>query len=180
MKKTSLILTVFAAILITGCASESSNSDTKKSSPENEKEQVVEDTIPRVTGIGGIFFVSENPDSLNQWYGENLGMAMDPYGAPFESRNANNPEEINYLRWSTHGSNAYFQPSKKEFMINYRVNNIEGMIRKLEASGTIMLDSLATYDYGKFIHFMDPEGNKVELWEPVDEVLTEMGGETTK
>ena len=65
-------------------------------------------------------------------------------------------------------------------MINYRVNNIEGLIRKLEASGTVMLDSLQTYDYGKFIHFMDPDGNKVELWEPKDEVLTEMGGKTTK
>ena len=139
------------------------------------------DTTPRVTGIGGIFFKSADPEGINAWYGENLGLAMDAYGSPFEFRNANNPDEINYLRWSSHPDNTeYFDPSEKEFVINYRVYNIEGLVRKLKSNGVTILDSIVDYGYGKFIHIMDPDGNKIELWEPVDSVLTNMGGATTK
>lgn len=170
-----------AAMSVAGCSSEADPKVDSNTSESHENEDVVAlDTTPRVVGIGGIFFVSENPDSLNAWYGEHLGMKMTPFGSPFEFRNANNPEERNYLIWSTHSSNAYFKPSEKEYMINYRVNNIEGLVRNLEASGIEMLDEMMDVEYGKFIHFMDPEGNKIELWEPKDDVLTDMGGETTK
>ncbi|MCB0643210.1 MAG: VOC family protein [Phaeodactylibacter sp.] len=141
----------------------------------------MQDTTPRVTGIGGIFFLSEDPKAMNAWYGENLGLAIDDYGSPFEFRNANAPEERNYLRWSPFESTTdYFEPSKKPFMINYRVHNLEGLVRKLEANGSKMLDSIATYEYGKFVHLLDPEGNKIELWEPVDSVFTQLGWPTTK
>jgi len=140
-----------------------------------------QDTTPRVTGIGGIFFQSENPGTTIDWYGKNLGLAIDDYGSPFEFRNANRPGEINYLRWSpADKGSGLFVPSKKEFMINYRVQNIEGLVKKLRRNGVIVLDSIETYDYGKFIHLLDPEGNKIELWEPVDSVLTRIGGKTTK
>ena len=142
MKNQFLLFISLLILVLSGCQIEP-----KSGEVSSEEEVKVElDTIPRVTGIGGIFFVSENPDSLNNWYGENLGLAIDAYGSPFEFRNANNPDQVNYLRWSTHGSDAYMKPSSKQFMINYRVNNIEGLIRKLEASGTVMLDSLQTYD----------------------------------
>lgn len=72
----------------------------------------------------------------------------------------------------------YFAPSKKEFMINYRVQNIVALVEKL--SSVTILDSIETYDYGKFVHIMDNEGNKIELREPIDKVFTEMGGKTTK
>jgi predicted enzyme related to lactoylglutathione lyase len=65
-------------------------------------------------------------------------------------------------------------------MINYRVNNLEGLLRKLKANGVSIVDSVLTVDYGKFVHIMDPDGNKIELWEPVDSVLTKLGGKTTK
>jgi predicted enzyme related to lactoylglutathione lyase len=65
-------------------------------------------------------------------------------------------------------------------MINYRVQNIEALVEKLRANGVTICDEISTYDYGKFVHIMDDEGNKIELWEPVDRVFTEMGGETTK
>ena len=65
-----------------------------------QKETIMPDTTPKVTGIGGIFFRSKNPQETREWYGENLGLAMDEHGSPFEFRNANRPEEINYLRWS--------------------------------------------------------------------------------
>ena len=136
---------------------------------------------PKVTGIGGIFFFSEDPDSTKNWYEQHLGLEVNEWGSSFEFRNANRPEEINYLQWSPFKTGSdYFNPSKKEFMINYRVQNIEGMVEQLRAEGVEILDTLQSYDYGKFIHILDPEGNKIELWEPVDKVFTEMGGKTTK
>ena len=74
----------------------------------------------------------------------------------------------------------YFAPSKKEFMINYRVQNIEGLVNKLKENGVTILDTIETFEYGKFVHIMDDEGNKIELWEPIDSVFTQMGGKTTK
>lgn len=138
-------------------------------------------STPKVTGIGGIFFRSKDPKTTKKWYSENLGLAISDFGSAFEFRNANRPEEINYLSWSPFEADTkYFEPSKKEFMINYRVQNIEGLVEKLKANGVNVVDDIETYDYGKFVHIMDLEGNKLELWEPVDHVFTEMGGETTK
>ena len=139
------------------------------------------DTIPRVTGIGGIFFKAKDRNAVQQWYAENLGMKVDDFGAPFEFRNANNPEEANFLNWDAFpDTTSYFAPSEKQFMINYRVQNIEGMVRKLQVNGATILGDIVSYPYGKFVHVLDPEGNKLELWEPVDSVLAEMGREANK
>ena len=139
------------------------------------------DNTPKVTGVGGIFFKSKDPQKTNAWYGKHLGLAIDDYGSAFEFRNAHRPDEINYLRWSPFEEGTdYFNPSEKDFMINYRVQNIEGMVKKLKEDGVIVVDEIATYEYGKFVHLMDPEGNKIELWEPIDSFFTQMGGETTK
>jgi predicted enzyme related to lactoylglutathione lyase len=140
-----------------------------------------QDTTPKVTGIGGIFFFSENPEKTKEWYSKNLGLEINQWGSSFEFRNANRPDEINYLQWNPFKKGSeYFAPSKKEFMINYRVQNIEELINKLKENGVIILDNIETYDYGKFVHIMDAEGNKIELWEPIDSVFTAMGGESTK
>lgn len=139
------------------------------------------DTTPKVTGIGGIFFFSENPEGIKKWYAENLGLQTNDWGSSFEFRNANRPSETNYLQWSPFKKgDTYFAPSKKDFMINYRVQNIEGLVRKLKSNGVTIVDTIETFDYGKFVHIMDSEGNKIELWEPVDSVFTAMGGKTTK
>ncbi len=139
------------------------------------------DLTPKVTGIGGVFFRSKNPKQTKEWYGKNLGLAITDYGSTFEFRNANRPNERNYLSWSPFKEDTnYFEPSEKEFMINYRVQNIEALVKKLKANGVIIVDEIVSYDYGKFVHVMDLEGNKLELWEPVDHVFTEMGGDTTK
>lgn len=146
-----------------------------------DKLQDPRDTTPKVTGIGGIFFSSDKPEKTKQWYAENLGLEVNPWGSTFEFRNANRPDEINYLQWSLFEQGSeYFSPSKKDFMINYRVQNIEGLVNKLKANGVTILDSIETFDYGKFVHIMDDEGNKIELWEPIDHVFTAMGGKTTK
>lgn len=150
-----------------------------------KKKTEVRDTTPKVTGIGGIFFGSTNPKEAREWYGKNLGLAVSENGSPFEFRNANRPDETNYLIWSPFSKgNSYFAPSEKEFMINYRVQNLEGLLRKLRANGVTVVDTVQTVDYGKFVHVMDNDGNKLELWEPVDSALTklgvQMGMKTTK
>jgi predicted enzyme related to lactoylglutathione lyase len=125
------------------------------------------DPTPKVTGIGGIFFFSDNPQETKEWYAKNLGLKVNDWGSTFESRNAARPDEIESLQWSPFKKgDEYFSPSKKDFMINYRVQNIEGLVNKLKQNGVTILDSIATYDYGKFVHIMDAEGNKIELWEP--------------
>jgi len=126
------------------------------------------DTTPKVTGIGGIFFFSENQQETKEWYAKNLGLEINDWGSwSFEFRNVNKPEEVGSLQWTPFKKGSeYFAPSKKEFMINYRVQNIEGLVNKLKENGVTILDSIASYDYGKFVHIMDTQGNKIELWEP--------------
>ena len=141
----------------------------------------MKETTPKVTGIGGIFFRTKDPQKTREWYGKHLGMAINDYGSSIEFRNANRPDEINYLQWSPFDENTdYFKPSEKEFMINYRVQNIEALVEKLRKDGVTIVDEIEAFDYGKFVHIMDNEGNKIELWEPVDHVFTAMGGQTTK
>jgi predicted enzyme related to lactoylglutathione lyase len=136
----------------------------------------------KVTGIGGIFFKSSNPKETKEWYAKNLGLVIDAYGSSFESRNSKNPEEINYLQWSPFKDDTdYFEPSQKEFMINYRVENLIELVEELKSNGVTICDEIASFDYGKFIHILDADGNKIELWEPVDKIFTEsLEGKTTK
>ena len=130
--------------------------------------------MKKVTGVGGIFFKCNNPSEMKDWYSRNLGLKTDDYGATFEFRNAENPKEINHLQWSPFKEDTnYFEPSEKQFMINYRVENLELLVIELRKEGVTICDEIAAFDYGKFIHIMDPEGNKIELWEPVDKVFTD-------
>ncbi|MEI6088987.1 MAG: VOC family protein [bacterium] len=137
--------------------------------PKNETTGTVStnDTIPKATGIGGIFFFSDSPKETKDWYHKNLGLETDDYGTMFKSRNIDKPEEINSLQWSPFKKGSqYFAPSKKEFMINYTVQNIEGLVKKLKKNGVTIVDTIEDTNYGKFVHIMDAEGNKIELWEP--------------
>jgi len=126
------------------------------------------DNTPKVTGIGGIFFFSDNTKEIKEWYAKNLGFDVNEWGSvSFEYRDVNKPEVIIPLQWNPFKKGTeYFAPSKKEFMINYRVQNIEALVNQLKENGVTIVDEMATYDYGKFIHIMDAEGNKIELWEP--------------
>jgi len=179
---TKCISFLFIILLILACQ-DSSTSAIEKDQPKRtlDLEASTNDGTPKVTGIGGIFFFTEDTEKTKKWYADNLGLVTTDYGASFEFRNANRSDEINYLQWSPfkEGS-SYFSPSRKEFMINYRVQNIEQLLINLKSNGVTILDSLETYDYGKFVHIMDDDGNKIELWEPVDSVLTALGGKTVK
>lgn len=141
--------------------------------------------MKRVTGIGGIFFKCKNPQQMSEWYRNHLGLKTNEYGSVFEWHQGADPAKKGFTQWSPFKeSTKYFEPSEKEFMMNYRVENLEYLVGELKKEGVNVLDEVETYEYGKFVHIMDPEGNKIELWEPNDEVYEEMGksmgAETTK
>lgn len=126
----------------------------------------------RVTGIGGVFFKSENPGKLKEWYQNRLGLPIDKYGCSFIWRPENNPEKRAMTQWSPFESKTtYFEPSTKNFMMNYRDENLVELLKVLKEEGVEIVGEIQEYDYGKFGWIMDPEGNKIELWEPIDEAL---------
>ena len=148
---------------------------------QSEKSIIVSNGNKKVTGVGGIFFKCKDVKNMKEWYNKNLGLVTNEYGSMFEFRNSDKPDQKNYLQWSPFSDKTkYFEPSEKDVMINYRVENIETLVEELKKSGVQIVDSIASYDYGKFIHIMDPEGNKIELWEPVESTFTKMyEGKTT-
>lgn len=128
------------------------------------------DQEPKITGIGGIFFKCDDPRALREWYGQHFGLKTNDYGILFQTRAMEMPQEKQHLQWSTFSKDSqYMAPSGKDFMINYRVQNLEKLLDNLRAAGVTICDEVETYDYGKFVHIIDPEGNKVELWEPIDQ-----------
>jgi catechol 2,3-dioxygenase-like lactoylglutathione lyase family enzyme len=129
---------------------------------------------PRATGIGGIFFKSKDPVALRAWYTKHLGMSMNEYGAVFEYGDAD-ADGRGYLQWSPFGARTkYFAPSIKDFMINYRVVHLEELMKQMRADGVLFTDSIERYEYGAFVHALDPDSNKLELWEPIDTVFTRL------
>lgn len=126
------------------------------------------DTTPKVTGIGGIFFFSDDLQKTRDWYARNLGLEINDWGSSgFETRDMTNPDVVHSLQWSPFQTgDEYFAPSRKDFMINYRVQHIEALVARLRENGVTVLDEIATYDYGKFVHILDADGGKIELWEP--------------
>lgn len=127
------------------------------------------DDKPRVTGVGGIFFKSSNPDEMKNWYKENLGLDTDQWGTNFEWFQGADSSKKGFTQWSLMKEDStHLDPSKKDFMINYRVVHIEKLVEQMRENGVEILDEIETFEYGKFVHILDSEGNKVELWEPND------------
>ncbi|MGZ2370423.1 VOC family protein [Ancylomarina sp. YFZ004] len=126
--------------------------------------------MKRVTGIGGIFFKCQDPKSMKDWYGKHLGFDTDEYGTSFEWRQADDANKKAFSVWSPFDSSTkYFEPSHKDFMMNYRVENLEWLLEELKKEGIEVLDEIESLEYGKFAHIIDPEGNKIQLWEAIDE-----------
>lgn len=123
--------------------------------------------MQKVTGIGGVFFKCKNPDKIKEWYKTHLGFDTDQYGARFEWQESDDPAKKGSTQWSPFSETEdYFAPSTKDFMINYRVVNLVKLLKQLKNEGVTVVDTIETYDYGKFVHIIDIEGNKIELWEP--------------
>jgi predicted enzyme related to lactoylglutathione lyase len=126
-------------------------------------------TSKKVTGIGGIFFKCKDPNKMKAWYRTHLGMDTDKYGTNFEWWQGADSSKKGFTQWSPFTeATTYFEPSKKDFMINYRVEDLEALVEELKKEGVAITDSIETFEYGKFVHILDIEGNKIELWEPND------------
>lgn len=126
--------------------------------------------MKRVTGIGGIFFICTDPARSREWYRTHLGIDATDSGMAFQWRDIDDPSKTGQTVWSLFPSTTkYLQPSGKPFMINYRVENLEALIDVLRQEGVTVVGSIEKYDYGKFGWILDPDGNKIELWEPIEE-----------
>lgn len=164
MKKSILLILIIASSFMMGFAVKSFM-DIRQ--PEPKK---------RVTGIGGIFFKCKDPKMIKEWYQKNLGLNTNQYGTVFEWYQGADSTKKGFTQWSPFKeTTTYFLPSTKDFMINYRVSDLISLVNELKSNGVTILDTIETYDYGKFVHIMDPEGNKIELWEPNDVVYEQMG-----
>lgn len=144
-----------------------------------------ETSVKKVTGIGGIFFKCKDPKAVREWYKKHLGFETNQYGAVFEWRQGTDSSQKGFSQWSPFKETTkYFEPSSKDFMINYRVENLEALIEQLKKDGITVTDSIQSVEYGKFVHIMDLEGNKLELWEPNDiefeKLGVQMGAKTIK
>lgn len=124
--------------------------------------------MKRVTGIGGVFFKSRDPTSLAAWYQAHLGIDVQAWGgASFHWKGPDNPDGVGATVWSPFAADtAYFAPSTAPFMINYRVADLHALLAVLRAEGVQVDDKVEESAYGKFGWVIDPEGNKLELWEP--------------
>lgn len=124
----------------------------------------------RVTGLGGVFFKVKDRQKMNDWYAKHLGMDVTEYGANFAWREAEDKEKMGLTVWSTFkDSTDYFNPSTKDYMFNYRVENLVELMEQLKQEGVQEVGEIQVYSYGKFGWILDPEGNKIELWEPIEE-----------
>jgi len=166
MKKTILLLLAFAATFALGFAV---RSITAKSSSSQQ-------SIKKATGIGGIFFKCKDPKKMRAWYAAHLGLITNDYGAVFEWRQGADTTQKGFTQWSPFNEKTkYFDPSTKEFMINYRVENLVSLLDQLKQEGVTVVDTIQTVEYGKFVHIMDIENNKIELWEPNDIEFEKLG-----
>jgi len=175
MKKTSLLILIIATSFCFGFAFKTIIS----------KQPDKQTTFKKVTGIGGIFFKCKDPGKVREWYKTNLGLNTNQYGAVFEWYQGADSTKKGFSQWSPFKETTkYFEPSTKEFMINYRVENMTALLEELKKNGVIIVDTIQSVEYGKFVHILDVEGNKLELWQPNDiefeKLGKQIGAKTTK
>ena len=126
--------------------------------------------MKRVIGLGGIFFKCKDNETVKNWYKKHLGIPVEPWGAVFPWRRKDKPEEETYSVWSPFkGDTEYFNPSKHDYMINYQVEDLYALLEVLKKEGVTVLEKTEDSEFGKFGWVIDPEGRKIELWEPPKE-----------
>ena len=124
--------------------------------------------MERVTGLGGLFFKAEDPEALYAWYEKHLGIKRGPEGAvSFIWRESNDKAKDGRTVWAIFPkATTYFQPSRADFMMNFRVADLDGLLKALKEEGVEIDPHREDYEYGRFAWVMDPEGNRIELWQP--------------
>lgn len=128
--------------------------------------------MKRVTGIGGLFIKAKNPKTMNEWYEKHLGLKPEPGGSGvvLRWREFDNPDREGSTAWAVfENDSTYFDPSRAPFMINYRVDDLDALLEALRAEGVSIDPKRGDYPYGRFAWITDPEGNRIELWEPSKE-----------
>lgn len=165
MKKTAFLILIIAASFTCGFAFKAILA--KHYEPTAAK---------KATGIGGIFFKCKDPKAVREWYSKHLGLSTNQYGCVFEWYQGADSTQKGFTQWSPFKETTkYFEPSTKDFMVNYRVENLESLVKELKQNGVIVTDTIEMADYGKFIHIMDIENNKIELWQPNDVEFEKLG-----
>ena len=123
----------------------------------------------RVTGIGGVFFRSPDPESTRRWYAQHLGLGVDEYGSNFRWRSFSDPERTGFTQWSPFAHDTgYFGDRSQDSMINYRVDDLDALLRRLRDAGVELVGEMQVEPFGRFQHILDGDGRRVELWQPVD------------
>lgn len=127
--------------------------------------------MKRVTGIGGIFFKANDPDKLRAWYQQHLGLKLEDFGGYiFKWRQHEQPEQIGSTVWSLFPNDTtYFGNNNIPFMINYRVDDLDKVLDALKTEGVQIEGQVEQHQFGRFAWVTDPEGNRIELWEPANE-----------
>ena len=135
--------------------------------------------MKRVIGIGGVFFKAKDPEKLRAWYKQHLGLEIEDYGSVvFECPDNEEQRKTAQTVWSLFPSDTkHFDPSSAPFMINYRVENLVGLVEVLRSEGIEVDEHPGPYEYGRFGWIMDPEGNRIELWEPAVPATKEAGSD---
>jgi len=165
MKNTSVIVSLIATSFLFGFAFKTIL--TKKNEMQKMK---------KVTGIGGIFFKCKDPHKMKEWYQTHLGLKTNQYGAVFEWYQGADSTKKGFTQWSPFNEKTnYFEPSTRDFMINYRVENLSALVEELKQNAVVIVDTIQSAESGKFVHILDAEGNKVELWEPNDAEYEKLG-----
>jgi predicted enzyme related to lactoylglutathione lyase len=123
--------------------------------------------MKKVIGIGGIFFKSKDPKALGEWYEKHLGIKNQGWGVQFMVNDLNNDVKDAYQLWSPFKADTtYFEPSTQPFMINFVVDDLAALLKQLRADGVNVMEKTDEGEFGNFGWCMDPEGNKIELWQP--------------
>ncbi len=134
----------------------------------------------RVHAVGGVFFRCADPAATREWYARHLGIRTDDYGSAFTWRRDSAPAQRGFLQWSPfEDDTGYFGSRDQQFLINYRVDDLDGMLARLRADGIEPVTEIEELPFGRFVHIVDNDGRRLELWEPIDEVYdTEIDART--
>lgn len=133
-------------------------------------DSLLEPEQPGVTALGGVFFKSPDPEGLKAWYKETLGIKAGQYGGVFQWRKEAPLNGRGFTAWSIFDAETtYFAPAEQDFMINYRVNDLDSLLEKVKKAGVRVIGDTEEYEYGKFAWILDPDGRKIELWQSFDD-----------
>ncbi len=161
------VLSALAVLLLLVCPAQQQASTAAKTASAKEG-AVVPSERGRILGIGGIFFKSANQQQTREWYGKHLGLADKGEGVMMSWREKDNPEKEHVTVWTVFpGNTKYFEPSKAAFMVNYIVDDLDALLERLQKEGVKIDPKRQNEDYGRFAWIYDPDGNKIELWQPL-------------